>query len=309
MSKRIAVMDLGTNTFHLLIAEGSAADYKALIHEHDSVKLGEGGINKGIIQKTAYERGIATMRKFADDIRQYEVKDVRAIATSALRNASNGGQFIDEVADKTGINIEIINGAQEAEYIYKGVKLAGGMSGQTRLIMDIGGGSVEFILGDEQGIIWKQSFEIGAARLMDKFHQTDPIQQESIDALNAYLDNHLTTLMAEAAKHPVHTLIGSSGAFETFAELVERDKGKHFDLGIKNYDFELIDLLRLTEKLVASSHQERKDTAGIIPVRVDMIVVASLITEFIINRLGIENVCMSTYSLKEGVLAEMMGAQ
>lgn len=302
-------MDLGTNTFHLLIAEGSAADYKALIHEHDSVKLGEGGINKGIIQKTAYERGIATMRKFADDIRQYEVKDVRAIATSALRNASNGGQFIDEVADKTGINIEIINGAQEAEYIYKGVKLAGGMSGQTRLIMDIGGGSVEFILGDEQGIIWKQSFEIGAARLMDKFHQTDPIQQESIDALNAYLDNHLTTLMAEAAKHPVHTLIGSSGAFETFAELVERDKGKHFDLGIKNYDFELIDLLRLTEKLVASSHQERKDTAGIIPVRVDMIVVASLITEFIINRLGIENVCMSTYSLKEGVLAEMMGAQ
>lgn len=307
MSKRIAVMDLGTNTFHLLIAEGSAADYKALIHEHDSVKLGEGGINKGIIQKTAYERGIATMQKFADDIRQYEVKDVRAIATSALRNASNGSQFIDEVADKTGINIEIIDGGQEADYIYKGVKLAGGMSGQTRLIMDIGGGSVEFILGDEQGIIWKQSFEIGAARLMDKFHQTDPIPQQSIDALNTYLDEHLTTLITEVVKHPVHALIGSSGAFETFAELVERDKGERFDLGIKNYDFELADLLRLTEKLVASSHQDRKQTAGIIPIRVDMIVVASLITRFIISRLSIKNVCMSTYSLKEGVLAEMMG--
>lgn len=306
MSKRIAVMDLGTNTFHLLIAEGCASDYKALVHEHDSVKLGEGGINKGVIQQASYDRGIASMEKFGEDIRKYNVKNVRAIATSALRNACNGQAFIDEVADKTGINIELINGVQEAEYIYRGVKLAGGITHQTTLIMDIGGGSVEFILGNEHSILWKQSFEIGAARLMDKFHRDDPIPQDSIQALNLYLEEHLTSLIAVASKYPVDLLIGSSGAFETFAELNERSRNNYFDLNIKNYDFELNDLLSLTEKLIHSSHNERRNTKGIIPIRVDMIVVASLITRFIIARLAIKRVCMSTYSLKEGVLAEMM---
>ncbi|WP_214071041.1 exopolyphosphatase [Mucilaginibacter sp. dw_454] len=309
MSKRIAVMDLGTNTFHLLIAEGSASDYEALVHQHDSVKLGEGGINKGIIQQASYDRGIASMQKFHTEIRKYNIQDVKAIATSALRNASNGQQFIDDVADKTGINIELIDGEQEAEYIYRGVKLAGGMSGQTTLIMDIGGGSVEFILGNQYSILWKQSFEIGAARLMDKFHRTDPIPQDSIHALNSYLEEHLTTLIAVAAKYPVSALIGSSGAFETFAELTERKKGGSFDLQLKNYDFETDDLLTLIETLITSSHDDRKNNEGIVPIRVDMIVVASLITRFIIQRLGIQNACMSTYSLKEGVLAEMMDSQ
>jgi exopolyphosphatase/guanosine-5'-triphosphate,3'-diphosphate pyrophosphatase len=306
MIKRVAVMDLGTNTFHLLIAEGSASDYKEIVHIHDSVKLGEGGINKGIIQPEPYQRGITALQNFKKEINKHQVVHVRAIATSALRNASNGQQFIDEVADKTGINIEIIDGEQEAEYIYKGVRLAGGLSDQTSLIMDIGGGSVEFILSNAHTILWKQSFEIGAARLMDKFHHTDPIPVESINALYAYLDEHLTSLIAVTEKYPATSLLGSSGAFETFSEVIELEKGNPFSLSIKNYNFDHDDLIAITDKLIASSHQQRKDTKGIISIRVDMIVVASLITRFIMSRLGINQVCMSTYSLKEGVLAEMM---
>jgi exopolyphosphatase/guanosine-5'-triphosphate,3'-diphosphate pyrophosphatase len=306
MAKQVAVMDLGTNTFHLLIAEGSAENYTEIVHEHDSVRLGEGGINKGIIQPSAYQRGLDTMQKFKADIDGHGVKVVRAIATSALRNASNGQQFINEVAEKTNIQIELIDGEQEAEYIYKGVKLAGSLADQTSLIMDIGGGSVEFILGNANSILWKQSFEIGAARLMDKFHQTDPIPAESVDELNLYLREKLTCLLGIAQKHPVDALIGSSGAFETFAEVIERDKGNDFSLDIKNYNFALDDLISVTDKLITSSHQQRKEMHGIIPIRVDMIVVASLITRFILSNLKIEKVCMSTYSLKEGVLAEMM---
>lgn len=306
LQQRVAVMDLGTNTFHLLIAEGSAADYKEIVHEHDSVKLGEGGINKGIIQPAAYERGINTMQKFRDEIEKHGVKDAKAIATSALRNASNGRKFIADVADKTGIEIELIDGEQEAEYIYKGVKLAGGLTDKTALIMDIGGGSVEFILCNTNTILWKQSFEIGAARLMDKFHRNDPIPADSINSLNLYLEEQLTSLIAVASKYPVGALIGSSGAFETFVELTALEKGNSFDLAIKNHDFNLADIINITDKLIASSHNERKDMKGIIPIRVDMIVVASLMTRFIIEKLGITKVRMSTYSLKEGVLAEMM---
>jgi exopolyphosphatase/guanosine-5'-triphosphate,3'-diphosphate pyrophosphatase len=306
MIKRAAVMDLGTNTFHLLIADGSASGYKEIVHIHDPVKLGEGGINKGIIQPEPYQRGITAMQNFKQELIKHNVDNVRAIATSALRNASNGQEFIDEVADKTGISIEIIDGEQEAEYIYKGVKLAGALSDQTSLIMDIGGGSVEFILSNAHTILWKQSFEIGAARLMDKFHRTDPIPIDSINTLYAYLDEHLTSLIAVTEKFPVTALLGSSGAFETFAEVIELEKGNPFSLSIKNYDFDHTDLIAITDKFIASAHHERKNTKGIISIRVDMIVVASLITRFIMARSGISQVCMSTYSLKEGVLAEMM---
>jgi exopolyphosphatase/guanosine-5'-triphosphate,3'-diphosphate pyrophosphatase len=305
-SAPVAVMDLGTNTFHLLIAQGIATDYKEIIHEHEPVKLGEGGINKGIIQPAAYERGILAMQQFKADLDQYKVQQSRAIATSAVRNAANGQQFIDEVANRTGIQIELIDGEQEAEYIYKGVKLAGALHDKTALIMDIGGGSVEFILGNANGILWKRSFEIGAARLMDKFHQSDPIPPESIETLNLYLKEHLTTLLGVTQKHPVDTLIGSSGAFETFAELIELSKGNSFSLNVKNHTFDHTDLIAVTDQLITSSHQQRKDMKGIIPIRVDMIVVASLITRFILANLQISKVCMSTYSLKEGVLAEMM---
>jgi exopolyphosphatase/guanosine-5'-triphosphate,3'-diphosphate pyrophosphatase len=307
MSKRVAVMDLGTNTFHLLIADGGIYDYHEIIHDHQAVKLGEGGINKGYILPEAYQRGISTMQQFHEEIKASNATETRAIATSALRNASNGKDFIKEVEAKTGICIEIIDGEQEAGFIYQGIRISGCLSAQNSLIMDIGGGSVEFILGNADNIIWKQSFEIGAARLMDLFHHTDPIPPASIEAVNIYLEDHLTDLFAAVANYKIDTLIGSSGAFETFAELVEVDKGHTFNLKeTKNYLFDKEQLLTLTNKVVLSTHQERAANKGIIPVRVDMIVMASLITRFIMHKLSIGQVSMCSNSLKEGVLAEML---
>ncbi|WP_228948726.1 exopolyphosphatase [Mucilaginibacter sp. UR6-1] len=304
MNKRVAVMDLGTNTFHLLITEGSITDYAILEHEHIAVRLGEGGINKGTIQPEAFGRGLATMQQFGQLINNHGVDCVRAIATSALRNAGNGQQFINQVKELTGIQIEIINGDTEAGLIYEGIKASGCLSANNTLIMDIGGGSVEFILGSNAGIIWKQSFEIGAARLMDKFHQTDPIPQASIAELNAYLEEKLTPLFDAVKNNKADTLIGSSGAFETFTELIEKPKNEGFRLkDVRNYSFNTDELTKVTNAVIISSHQQRASNPAIIPVRVDMIVMASLITRFVMQRLGISNIVMSTYSLKEGVLA------
>lgn len=301
-------MDLGTNTFHLLIAEGTVHDYHEVVHFHEPVKLGEGGINKGYIIPEAFERGINTMQKFLEQIASHQVQAVRAIATSALRSASNGADFISQVKAKTGIQIEIINGEQEAAFIYEGVRISGCLSAKNSLIMDIGGGSVEFILGNADHIIWKQSFEIGAARLMDLFHRTDPIPPASIEALDVYLEDKLADLFTAVTNHEVDTLIGSSGAFETFAELTEIDKGHSFNLKTtKNYSFDPNELLIETNKLVQSTHQQRAANKSIIPVRVDMIVVASLLTRFIIQKLAISKVTMCSNSLKEGVLAGMLG--
>jgi exopolyphosphatase/guanosine-5'-triphosphate,3'-diphosphate pyrophosphatase len=309
MSKSpVTVIDLGTNTFQFLIAEETAAGYyNELINIQETVKLGEGGINKGLIQPAAFERGINAMKKFHDLILKHEVKKVKAIATSALRSASNGQYFIDEVKARTGISIEIIDGDKEATYIYKGVKSADCLSEKDSLIIDIGGGSVEFIIGNIEQIKWKQSFEIGCARLMDKFHRTDPIPPESITALNFYLEDSLQDLFAACSNLNIENIIGSSGAFETYTEIIELEKGNLIDLKkTKRYSFDKDELLTLIEKLVLSSHQQRLVMDGIIHIRVDMIVTAALITRFVMRKLNIYNVVMTTNSLKEGVLSEMM---
>ena len=301
-------MDLGTNTFHLLIAQGNIPNYQEIVHLHEAVKLGEGGINKGIIQPVAFDRGIAAMQKFKHIIEGNGISEVKAIATSALRNASNGSEFIDQVKNNTGITIEIIDGDSEANYIYQGIRASGCLNSKTSLIMDIGGVSVEFILSNDRQIFWKQSFEIGAARLMDKFNQVDPIPQVSINELNSYLDNALTDLFNATKNTDIYKLIGSSGAFETFAELIEINKGNEFDLAyFKAHEFNTNELISITDVLISSNHQERAANKGIISVRVDMIVVASLITRYVMQKLAINKVCMSTYSLKEGILVSIIG--
>jgi exopolyphosphatase/guanosine-5'-triphosphate,3'-diphosphate pyrophosphatase len=307
MTNRVAVMDLGTNTFHLLIAEPDAESFfKEVQHEYVGVKLGEGGINEGTIKPEAYQRGVDTLIAFQHFIEQHNVTKVKAIATSALRGASNGPQFIAEVKQRTGISIETISGDTEAGYIYKGVKSSECLNKSTSLIVDIGGGSVEFILANDQVIFYKQSFEIGAARLMAQFHQTDPITPSEISELNTYLDDKLTPLFSALTNHQISNLIGSSGAFETFAELVELDKGNTFNLKEnKTYYFQETGLLTQINNIIRANHNERAATKGIISVRVDMIVVASLLTQYVMQKLSVRNVVMSAYSLKEGVLAEL----
>lgn len=309
MNKPVAVMDLGTNTFHLLIAEADASNPKELLHLYEPVKLGQGGINKGIIQPDAFERGIKTMQKFHENIQRFGAGRVKAIATSALRSTSNGKDFIEQVKQNTGIAIEVIDGDREASYIYNGVKASGCLSTKNSLVMDIGGGSVEFIICNQEQLLWKQSFEIGAARLMDKFHRVDPIPAESIMELQEYLDHVLIPLFEAAKDVSISKLIGSSGAFETFAEVIELEKGNPFDLkSIKCMNFNMMEFNELTALLISSTHKDRAETKGIIPLRVDMIVVASLITRYVMAKLDINEVAMSMYSLKEGVLAEMLRA-
>ncbi|RKR82711.1 exopolyphosphatase/guanosine-5'-triphosphate,3'-diphosphate pyrophosphatase [Mucilaginibacter gracilis] len=304
MNDCFAVMDLGTNTFHLMIARVTDGHFTQIARDHEPVKLGEGGINKGFIQQNAFDRGLATMHRFSLQIKQYNIQRVKAIATSALRSAKNGQAFIDNVKEQTGIEIEIIDGLQEATYIYQGVKASGALTDDKALIMDIGGGSVEFIICTNNTMLWKQSFEIGAARLIERFHQVDPIPHQSITALHNYLGESLQPLFEAAQGITVNKLIGSAGAFETFAEVIELETQPAFDVkDIKTYNFDIDHLVRITDVLIASSNKQRQAMKGIISLRVDMIVAASIITRYVMQKLDIKQVSMSTYSLKEGVMA------
>ncbi|MHB1177756.1 MAG: Ppx/GppA phosphatase family protein [Daejeonella sp.] len=297
---RVAILDLGTNTFHLLIADISPAKKPEVIcKETIAVKLGEGGISKGHISVKAFNRGIEALKKFKTSIDKYHPELIKSAATSAIRSASNGLEFIESVKTETGIDLEIIDGNQEAQLIYQGVRAAINID-RPGLIVDIGGGSVEFIICDSSGIIWKKSYLIGTARLMDKFHRSDPISETDIEKLCNFLDQTLADLKVQLNLHKPEMLIGSAGAFETFAQL--QDMGFKAEFDHPEFTIHLDKFWDISDNLIASVHADRVRMTEIPPVRVDMIVVASILVKYILEISGAKSLKLSVYSLKEGIL-------
>ena len=307
---RLAVIDCGTNTFHLLIVNTKDnGSFKILVRENIPVKLGEGGITKKIISEIPFQRGIVALKKFEEIISQKDVEKVFAYATAALRNAANGNEFLQKAKLQTGIDIRLISGDKEAELIYYGVRQAVKLSFDKVLIMDIGGGSVEFIIANNKEIFWRQSFEIGAAVLLEKFKPSDPITKEQIREIYLYLNNELQPLfhyLQNESQKP-EVLIGSSGSFETFAELISH----HFLAPAvtdnkTEYDIHWDEFRIIHQQLLHSTTKDRMNTKGMLEMRVDMIVVASVLVTFVLERTGITKIKLSTFALKEGMLFEMM---
>lgn len=298
-----AVIDLGTNTFHLIIAEVADSSVNVLYKTNVPVRLGEGRINENIIIPAAFERGIQTLKTFREIINEFGAFSIKAIATSAVRSASNGLDFVNAAKELANIDIEIITGDQEAAYIFNGVK-ATGLISELSLIMDIGGGSTEFILCNKEELLWKKSYNIGAARLMQAYFKSDPISQVEQQGITDQLDNELTELIQICNEYQPRHLIGSAGAFETFAAMLI----KGIDIkSIKSTPLELLAYKSLSKKLIASTHEGREAMPDLIKLRVDMIVIASILTNYIIHRLQISKLSLSTYDLKMGVLYTLKG--
>jgi exopolyphosphatase/guanosine-5'-triphosphate,3'-diphosphate pyrophosphatase len=170
--------------------------------------------------------------------------------------------------------------------------------------MDIGGGSVEFIICDQDQIFWKKSFDIGAARLMELFHKSDPISESNINELHSNLNSVLIDLKIQLDMYKPKQLIGSAGAFETFASMVDPDFKIQFEKPEFNIDLDKFE--KISKFIIGSNHEERAVTAGIPGVRVDMIVVATLLTRYVLNLYEFKILKLSTYSMKEGILFEMI---
>jgi exopolyphosphatase/guanosine-5'-triphosphate,3'-diphosphate pyrophosphatase len=301
---RIAVIDLGTNTFNLLVAETDIfGGFETLYNEKLPVKLGEGGINKGYITEEAFIRGLEAMENYASTIKQWQAERTLAFATSAVRNASNGNEFVLTTLQKTGIEVQIISGEMEAEFISMGVRQAVKLSKEPSLIIDIGGGSTEFIIVDEEKILWKQSFELGASRLLQRFEPSDPIKPDEQKQIADYILSELKILWEAAEKFKVKELIGASGSFESLAELI--NMRYHSFPGLEERtecEFALEQCAAIHAEILASTRDQRLKMRGLVAMRVDLIVVSAVLVETVVSRLDISKMRYSSYSLKEGVL-------
>jgi len=301
-----AILDFGTNTFNLLIAERQERGFKILLSSKQPVKLGHGGIQMNMISPEARERGFVAIQNHIEVIRNYEVDDIRAFATSSIRNASNGEEFIEEVYRRFGFRTRIIPGDREAELIYKGVRQAVKLGEENSMILDIGGGSIEFIICNKQGIVWKKSFELGMARLLELFTLSDPITSEEIRALESYFWEELTPLLDVVKQVKPRTLIGASGSFDTFEAIIRLRKGLDSDQFFGR-EISLKDYTKLNKILVRSTREERAAMPGMEPVRVEMIVAATIFVSFVIRACQIRHLHHSEFALKEGVISELVG--
>lgn len=304
MSMRVAVLDLGTNTFHLLIAEShDAGGWHFLTRKKIFVKLAEEGIHR--IGEAAFGRALDALRVFKAELRTAGVlpAQVRAFGTAALRTADNAPEFLDEAANIIGVRPETIPGEREAELIYKGVRQAVPFPDNRVLIMDIGGGSVEFIIADRREVYWQQSFPVGVAVLRQAFHYNDPITQDEIQLVEDHLETALTDLWQALENFPSPTLVGASGTFDVI-DLFLLDAAEKPDLyGI----IPVQDFYPLYQKLVESTIAERRAMPKLPDERVEMVVVAVVLIRKVLQKAGTGEIYTSAYAMKEGMLAEMLG--
>lgn len=295
-----AVIDLGTNTFHLLIAAVDAHSVIGVVYrERIYVRLADDGIES--IGPAPFARGIQALKHFRNKLEEYNVPSVSAIGTAALRTATNGEVFVRTAEKEAGIVIELIPGDREAELITTGVLAALPTLTDRILIMDIGGGSTEYIIASGKGVHWRQSFPIGVAILHRSFHHTDPISEHEIRQLEGFLMEQLRPLRNALADYPTTHLVGSAGTFDVMADILstaEQNDRQHY------HELDMSGLEALHFQLISATLAERLAMPGLPNERADLIVVATLLLRHTIELAQISRITVSEYAMKEGILLE-----
>ena len=285
----IGIIDLGSNTFHLLIAKvTSPQEFEEVYKEAFFVKLASEGIEK--IGDKPFQKGIEIMVHFAEKCKDFQVSEIKAMGTATLRRAENASYFIQQVYEKTGIEVAVISGDEEALLIAGGVHLAIPFIKEKVLIMDIGGGSVEFIISEGETIYCSESFPLGISILYNYFQ------------LTRFLDESLVDLMAILRVHNVNHLVGASGTFDVLEDFLS-------DVSIKNKHATTVSVAHVfpvLDEIIKKSLAQRLEYKEIPETRAEMIVAAMVLIKFILTEGKFSSLTYSSFAMKEGILRKFM---
>lgn len=307
MNERFAIFDLGSNAFKLLIAEkADTPEGFAIIHKEESgVKLASKGINKNIITDEARLRALAAIALFKVTAESFQCRKFKCTGTSAFRDAKNGQVLVDEIKERFHLDVEIISGEREAELIHKGVKLSYQLDENPILIMDIGGGSLEIIIANNTTINFQHSYNLGMRRIMEKLDLPDPLTDTEIKKIKDFFDTEFSELDKLVKKLKPHTLIGTSGSYETISKLVEAQKKRPLrQVGPASYRISRNRIKEIHDTIIKLDEEQRTIIPGMDLIRVDLIGIAMVFVHHIIKKFNFDNVVFSAYALKEGLLRE-----
>lgn len=291
-----AVIDLGTNTFNLLIVELIVGKSPRIIFQDKvGVGLGKGGIIQGLIADDALLRAEACLKSYKKTCEAYNTQSIIAIGTSAIRDAENVSEWLERMYHLYDLRIIPISGDKEAELIFKGVGLSNSLS-DSGLIMDIGGGSTEFIHYDNYEIQSKVSLNIGLSRIHQLFTFSDPMSLSDIAKLECFLDENSQDYFKN---RQLHSFIGASGTFETFFELV--NDRKLLDPFVAQ-TIPMNEFQEVLNQIMASSFEERNQNPKIIQIRKELAPIAAAKVSWVLKKQSFKEIWVSPCSLKEGAL-------
>lgn len=303
----IAAIDIGTNSFHLIVAEvDSRRILKTITREKEVVRLGASGTDMKYLSPEAIERGVQTLKRFVELAKSKKAL-IRAVATSAVREALNRQEFINRVFNETGLEIEVISGVEEGRLIYLGAFHSLPIIEHKALVIDIGGGSTETIIGNRGEPIYTHSEKIGAIRLTKRFGLEDEITSDKIKHTREYIKGVWEPILRRLNEIGYDILVGTAGTIINLAAMTFiQEEGFAPDI-LNGAIIDKKKILKTIRKIISAKNlKERKEIPGIDPARADIIVGGALILEYALNRVNVDSILISTFGLREGLVFDTL---
>lgn len=306
--KNFAAVDIGTNSFHLIVVKVDENNSLSIIdREKDVIRLGsQKGNELNHITEEEIKKGINILNKFKKISEVYNAK-LHAVATSAVREAVNKEEFISRVLDKTGIKIEVINGNKEARYIYKGIRKALPYKDKKFLCLDIGGGSTEFILGYSDDILFGESIKIGAVRLSKKFFPGFILVDEKIEKCKQYIEEQIRINTKINFNDKFDLAVGSSGTILAVAGMINYRRNGEKAKQLNKFIFMKNELEQIVKEILErKTPEQRMNIEGMEYKRADIIPAGLLILQKSFELFDIKEMIISEYALREGVVLSIL---
>lgn len=304
--KRVTAIDLGTNSFHAVIVDiYPDGSFYTIDKFKEMVLLAEVGFNNRLSEK-AISRALDALKKIKTLSDHQGAEEILAYATSAIREAENGGELIQRVIDEIGIKIKAIPGRVEAELIGLSIQHGVKLPKTPSLVMDIGGGSVEFIITDKKKFYFLTSKKLGVARMTSEFVRNDPISPDEIAALEKHYLSQLTDVAQSFALHRGSLLIGSSGTMENIAVMISHMESKKPTISLNELSFSASNFFHFYEKVIGLSRKERELLDGIDEKRVSLLPAGLVLVNTVIRSFGIREVKISSQALREGMILKFI---
>jgi exopolyphosphatase/guanosine-5'-triphosphate,3'-diphosphate pyrophosphatase len=305
---RVAALDLGSNSFHLLVADVHPDGHIApLLQEKEMLRLGDVVSRHGAIPPTAADQAVATVRRFRMLAEAAGATEILAKATAAIRRATNGGELVDRIRAETGVHVEVIGGREEARLIFGAVRASVVLDPAPAVCIDLGGGSLEIMVGDASSLMWATSVPLGVARLTADLVGSDPISKRDRRALHDHIETTLAPVVAEIATFEPKLGVGSSGTFEALAQMVAARRAEDTPATLNQLTVGRDEFLALHDDLMASKAADRLRMEGLDARRVDLIVAGSMVLAVAMEQFDLDQLTISEWALREGIVLDAVG--
>jgi exopolyphosphatase/guanosine-5'-triphosphate,3'-diphosphate pyrophosphatase len=299
---RLAAIDVGSNSVHMIVADVTRDGHLEVVDRvKEMVRLGRRSFTTGRLTAESMDLAVRALSNFKRLASVRRVTRLRAVATSAVREARNRSEFIRRIKLETGMTVEVISGLDEARLIYQAARHALGLDGGPHLLVDVGGGSVELVLVRDGRPLWMRSVRLGAARLTERFLTDDPPTREQMDRLLAHLERTIGPVMRKARRAGVVRAIGTSGTINTLVAMARSARGE--DLGrLHGALASTNEISDLTRDLIQANAALRVELPGMDAKRADLMPAAAVLVDFILKKSGAPQLAACTWALREGVL-------